>query len=328
MAAQVTFLVEGDFPNDVAVGQTDAAPCVCLDQARLAHCLHPLVADLNDVQENVRFLCHRGSHLDAPLAHHGQVLGIQPSFFDSPILARRPELFARAANSCQFRFGWQQRSAQHASFIVICSDGPAVDCRFVGRVDQPVFLRASVSGRYSVEDHEEIGHQKHQLPCCEAAFLREIRLAVAANGPVLVAGRRIASHVDELVGCLERLNHRSKLAVLSAVVAFHLATPIASRRFAGLMNDDAVVGDRLGVVVRQMLAIGELVVSSAGIECQEPAVVDHEVQRVKVTVLAQNPATREEAIRIVRSGPGAHEDLPHSVEVPRVRQDLGSQWGW
>ena len=186
------------------------------------------------------------------------------------------------------------------------------------RVDQPVLAVSGVGRRHPIEDDKVPGQQEHQLPSCQAALLRQFRLALAADGAVLIAGRRVARDVDEIVVRLKRPEDGAELPVLAAVIALDRSAPVRRDRFARLMDDHAVVGHGLRIVVGQMLPVGELLVPRAGIQGQETAMVDDEVQGVVVAVLAEDAAAGEQAIGVVRARcPSAGTPAPSSRNAAR-----------
>ena len=83
------------------------------------------------------------------------------------------------------------------------------------------------------------------------------------------------------------------------------------------------MGDGLGVVVLEVIGVAG---ARAGIQRQETPVIDGEMGGIEVPVLAQDSTTREQAVGVIRAAAGAHEHLPHGVEMTRRRQPTGVQW--
>ena len=132
---------------------------------------------------------------------------------------------------------------------------------------------------------------------------------------MLITSSGVTGYIDIIAVSLEGSDHRTELLVLAAVIAENRTAPVACGRFARLVDDHAIVRDRLGEVVCQVLTVLEFAVARAGVKSQETAMVNHEIQGVIVAMLGQGSATGEETVRIVFSGAGSHEYLAHVVKV-------------
>jgi len=277
------------------------------------------------MQEDVLTAGAAWGDLDAPPAHHRPMLVGQAAVDNRPVLAGREELLARPADRRQHRVGRQERAAEHAPAAVVCPDRPVAHGRLVRRVDEPLLAVLRLRGHDTVANDEMVRQEEDKLAGCQGALLAQVGLPAAAHRAVLVAGRRVAGHIDELIAGVECLELGAELLVLPAMVAFHRAAPISCRRLAGLVNEHAIMGHGLGVIVGQVLAVLDLLIAGARVERQKAAMVDDEVQRVEMPVLREDPAASEEAVRVVRSSAGPHEHLAHGLEMPGPRQALGGQ---
>jgi len=320
--AQISLRAEGNLPRLFRRFQANAAASFSLDQLDAVHRFELPIADLDDMEKDIVGTGLAGGHLHTPPAHHGQILGLKPVVDDAPILSGGPELLAGPSHGREPGIGRQQRASEHPAFAMVDADRLPGDYRLVGRVQEPLLAICGIGGGDAVEDDEVVGHEEHKLPGRQAALFAQFGLAFPLDDAVLVAGRGVAGDVDEIVVRLESLHHGAELPVLAAVVLLDRAAPVPGGRLARLVDDDAIVGDRLGVVVGQVEAVLDLFVARARVESQEAAVVDDEVQGVEMAVLPEDAAAGEQAIGVGRARAGSHEDLAHGVELPCVRETL------
>ena len=142
---------------------------------------------------------------------------------------------------------------------------------------------------------------------------------------MLIARGCVPGDIDVILFGLEGPYDRAELLMLAAVVAGDRAAPVSRRRLVGLVDDDTIVRDGLGEVVRQMLAVVKFFVARAGVEGQKAAMVNHEVQSVVMAMLSERAAAREKAVCIILSRAGSYENLPHVIEVPCEGKILGRE---
>ena len=74
-----------------------------------------------------------------------------------------------------------------------------------------------------------------------------------------------------------------------------------------------------------MLPVRELIVARAGIQRQEAAMVDDEVERIEVPMLCERAAAREQTVGVVRPGAAAEEHLSHVLEMAGLGQQVRNE---
>ncbi len=201
---------------------------------------------------------------------------------------------------------------------IIINDGG-----FVGGMNKPVLAISGVGSNYPIKNHEVVRHNKDHLSGYQTTFFGQVGFTFTPDNTVPVTGCCVTSDIYIVIIGLEGLYGRAEMFMLSAVIAGYRAAPIMGRGFTGLMDQNTIVGNGLGIVISKVLPVFSLIVPCAGIKSQKAAVVNHKVKRIIVPMLGQDAAAGELAVGVIHAGTGTHEDLAHVFKVFCVGKIFG-----
>ena len=110
--------------------------------------------------------------------------------------------------------------------------------------------------------------------------------------------------------------------MLSSVIAHNSSSPVPCRWLPLLVDNNAIMRYRLSIVIREMFPVVELLITRTGIQRQKTLMINNEIQGIVMPMLLQYPTAREHAVRIILPCSASHNDLPHILEVSRLRQRI------